>query len=129
MTRIQFQTELDIQQFVSQLDIAALETFSKEIDAAIARKKQKDKEQREKKLIQQLNIDCVLSPESWNHFQILIKKREAEPLSVEEQKELQLLIQEEEQLRLKRVEILGELSKIKNIPLLELMKQMDIQAN
>ncbi|MEM8527382.1 MAG: hypothetical protein AAGG68_22265 [Bacteroidota bacterium] len=129
MIRIQFQTELDIQQFVSQLDIAALETFSKEIDAAIAREKQKNKEQREKELIQQLNIDCVLSPEYWNRFQILVKKREEEPLSEEEQKELQLLIQEEERLRLKRVEILGELSKLRNVSLLELMKQMDIQAN
>lgn len=129
MTRIQFQTELDIRQFINQLDIVALETFSKEIDAAIARKKQKNKAQREKRLIQQLNIDCLLSPESWNRFQILINKREEELLSTEEQNELQQLIQEEEQLRLKRVEILGELSKLKNISLLELMKQMDIQAN
>lgn len=129
MTRIQFQTELDIHQLINQLSISELETFSKAINHAIEQKKLQEQEQKEKVLLKELNTNCVLPTNSWDRFQKLVNLREQGNISDDERQELEQLILEEEKLRLKRIEVLGELSKLKNVPLATLMQEMDIQYN
>lgn len=126
MEKVQIKTEVDLQHILAQLDVEQLEAYLREISTLIKRKKAADKQVLESRLLQQLNEDCVLSEEHWVLFSQLVKKREAATISESELTQLDKLVQEEEKLRLKRIQILGELSKIRGISMLKLTKDLGI---
>ncbi len=69
------------------------------------------------------------------HYQICIglvsgnycKKEPRSPLSEAEATQLENLIQEEESLQVKRVEILGKLAQLKGVTLQQVVEELDIQ--
>jgi hypothetical protein len=122
MAKVQIQTEIEIRKLLTQLKTSQLESFLHEISALITRRKAKDKKAHEGRLLQQLNEECVLSEQHWQEFVVLKAKREATDISDPELTRLGQLIQEEEQLRLKRIQILGELSQLRDISLPNLPK-------
>lgn len=126
MDKVQIHTEIDVQKLLSQFKTSQLEAFLREISALIRRRKTTDKQALEATLLQRLNEECVLSPEHWAEFNQLIQKRESKHISDQELVRLELLIQEEERLRLKRIQILGELAELKEISLPQLTKELGI---
>ena len=126
MGKVQIQTEIDIQKLLSQLETSQLEEFLSEIRALIIRRKSKDTQTLQLKLLQKLNEECVLTESHKEKFRQLTDKKETTELTANEQKELSKLIQEEESLRLKRINILGELAQLKGISLPELTKELGI---
>lgn len=126
MAKVQIQTEIDIRKLLTQLKTSQLESFLHEISALITRRKAKDKKVQEARLLQQLNEECVLSEQHWQEFTALKAKREATKISDSELTRLGQLIQEEEQFRLKRIQILGELSRLRGISLPQLTQELGI---
>ena len=126
MGKVQIQTEIDIQKLLSQLETSQLEEFLREIRALITRRKSKDTQTLQLKLLQKLNEECVLTESHKEKFRQLTAKRETTELTANEQKELSKRIKEEESLRLKRINILGELAQLKGISLPELTKELGI---
>jgi 6-phosphogluconate dehydrogenase len=126
MAKVQILTEIEIQKLLSQLKTSQLESFLREISALLARRKTKDKKALEARLLQQLNEECVLSEEHWQEFTALKAKREAIKISDAELTRLGQLIREEEKLRLKRIQILGELSQLRGTSLPQLTQELGI---
>ena len=127
MEKVQIQTEIDIQKLLAQLNTSQLEACMREISALIRLRSTTDKTALEARLLQQLNEACVLPLEDWREFTQLKEKREAESISEAELSRLAELIQQEERLRLKRVELLGALAELREISLPVLMKELGIQ--
>ncbi len=84
-------------------------------------------ESSEVELLQALNA-CTFPDEELHDLLELTEKRQFGELPEDERTRLFDLIKKEEQLRLERVNILGRLAQLKDIPLLELAEQLDIQA-
>ena len=84
-------------------------------------------ESSEVELLQALNA-CTFPDEELHDLLELTEKRQFGELPEDERTRLFDLIKKEEQLRLERVSILGRLAQLKDIPLLELAEQLDIQA-
>ncbi|GAB4423197.1 MAG: hypothetical protein OHK0039_39700 [Bacteroidia bacterium] len=126
MAKVQVQAEIDIRNLLAQLKTSQLESFLHEIAALIAQRKAENKQVQEVRLLKQLNEDCVLSEQHWQEFHALTAKREASTLSDAERTRLGRLIQEEEQVRLKRIQVLGELSQLRGISLPQLTQELGI---
>lgn len=84
-------------------------------------------ESSEVELLQLLNA-CTFPDEELREIRQLTEKRQSGELPENEHTRLFDLIKKEEQLRLERINILGRLAQLKNIPLLQLAEQLDIQA-
>ena len=69
----------------------------------------------------------VFPEEKYNRFVGLIKKRQNETISESEFEKLQKLIEEGEELDVKRIELLAKLAKSKNKSLDEIMEMLDIR--
>ncbi len=108
-------------------DVESLLSIKQQLQIALSIKQEKQQSQLELALLQQLNTECVLSEKDWERFQILISKRDNNSIKNSEKKELDALIKAEEILRVKRVQLLGALSEVKQVPLLQLMQQLDLQ--
>jgi hypothetical protein len=128
MEKVQVQTEIDIKTFLSQLGNKELEEFLREISALMTRRKTGNKKAREVELLRQLNEDCVLPESHWLRFNELTQQRDAGKLTSKESKELFSLIKQEEQLRLQRIKILGELAQIKGNTLEALTVELGINT-
>ncbi len=126
MQKIQVQTEIDIKSLLSQLHTSELEDILRETSATLARRKSNNKKSEISKLLRTLNEDCTLPAGHLEKLRSLIEKRGSGNLSLQEQKELNTLIKEEETLRLKRIKILGKLAQIKGISLQDLTEQLGI---
>ena len=109
-----------------QMDVQELEAAMREIASLLTRRKSNDPKRKEKELLRRLSEECVLPYKDLERFHFLNKKRGAAELSKKELKELFDLIEEEEAMRVKRVRILGELSLLKGVPLLQLTKNLGI---
>jgi len=84
-------------------------------------------ESSEVELLQTLN-SCTFPDEELRELLELTEKRQAQELPEHQLARLFDLIKKEEQLRLERVNILGRLAQLRGIPLLQLAKELDIQA-
>lgn len=129
MQKVQVQAEIDVKSFLSQLGTSELEDFLRETAALLKRRKVGDKKAKEAALLRRLNEECALPEAHWQRFRSLDVKRQSSELTAHESKELFQLIKEEEQLRLKRIQILGELAQIKGISLPEIAKELGIKAS
>jgi len=124
MSKVQINTEIDLLSVLPQLDTSDLERYAKEIAKLLAQRKTKSKKAKIADLLQTLNEKCVLSEKESSRFYELRTKRNREE---KELKELFKLIKAEENLRIKRIKILGEISKLRNIPLAKLNKELGIK--
>ena len=84
-------------------------------------------ESSETELLQALN-SCAFPDEELRELLELTEKRQAKELPEHELTRLFGLIKKEEQLRLERINILGRLAQVRGIPLLQLAKDLNIQA-
>ena len=84
-------------------------------------------ESSEAELLLALN-SCRFPDAELHELLSLTEKRQGQELPEHELTRLFDLIKKEEQLRLERVKILGQLAQLRGIPLLQLAKQLDIQA-
>jgi DNA-binding MarR family transcriptional regulator len=126
MQKVQVQAEIDIKSFLAQLGNSELEAFLREVSALLAQRKAKDKAALEAALLLRLNEECELPPAHWARFEVLSDKREAEALTPSEQDELLSLIKAEEQLRLRRIQVLGELAQLRGTSLPELAEALGL---
>ena len=123
------QAYLRFRDLLPQMDVQELEAAMREITSLLTRRKSKDPKRKEKELLQQLNEECVLPQKNLERFYFLNKKREAGELPKKELEELFALIKEEEAMRLKRVKVLGELSLLKGMPLLQSTKELGLTSS
>ena len=110
-----------------ELDVSDLEQLIKDASALVIRKKAKDNKQLESDLLFQLNHVYVPSQEHLNQFFKLVDKRDKEIISAKELKELQLLIDEEEAFQVERIKIVGKLSQLWDIPMMEVVKKLGLK--
>lgn len=80
----------------------------------------------ETQLLQQINQG--LSATEWQRYNNLIAQRRAETLTPEEQTELIAFSDRLESLNAHRIELLGQLAHLRQVPLRELMHQLGIQT-
>ena len=128
MSKIQIKAEVDIKSLIKELNTLELESFVREITSVLDRRKTKNKKIKEVRLLEQLNLECVLFEEDLNRFVFLKNKRQKTELPEHELNELFDLISKEEKLRLKRINVLGELALLKGISLQELITQLEINS-
>lgn len=119
--------KFDIPTFLAQFNTDELEAFKVEVEADIMRRKTIDKKVREVVLLQALN-DCVLPEKNLKRALHLDEKRKQNQLNSNELEDFLKLAQEEEELRLKRVRLLGELAQIKNKSLTQLTEELGIKS-
>ncbi|MEM8888396.1 MAG: hypothetical protein AAGD28_10485 [Bacteroidota bacterium] len=77
-------------------------------------------------LLQQINDG--LSQEELEELNVLIAKREAEEISEPELHRLILLTEKMERLNVERMQLIAELSSIRNVSIRDLIKELDIRA-
>jgi hypothetical protein len=110
-----FKQGLKLDQFISQF----LEnTFSEETPS------RPSVSAREATLLQQVNLD--ISPEIWHQYEILKKKFQKKTLTEKELAQLQGITEKVEAANVKRIEVLGELAQIRNVPLPVVMAQLGL---
>lgn len=129
MFRIPINTEIDSQTFlksVANLSLSELETFAKELNALIRKRKKKEIKNQEKALLSQLN-QMVLTKDKHEKILELSPKVELETISIKEKKELQQLLEEAEELRNGRVKIMIELAQLKSVSLSTIMKDLGLK--
>ena len=127
MSKVQIKTEIDLSAILPQLDTSDLEKYAKEIAKLLTQRKAKSKKAKIAELLRQLNKECVLPEGDLERFYELKSKREKAALPPKEEKLFFKLIKEEEKLRIKRIEILGEIAQLKDIPLAKLNKELGIK--
>ena len=128
MSKIQIQSEIDTQSLltgVSEMPVQELESFVRELNALITRKKTKDIAHREKILISKINR-TVLEKSKAETYQKLILQSETVAISIEDNNRLLELVAEEENLRNERLKYLIELAQLRNIPVIQLMNNLGI---
>jgi hypothetical protein len=128
MSKIQIQSEIDTQSLltgVSEMPVQELESFVRELNALITRKKTKDIAHREKILISKINR-TVLEKSKAETYQKLILQSETVGISIEDNNRLLELVTEEENLRNERLKYLIELAQLRNIPVIQLMNNLGI---
>ncbi|MFN7116347.1 MAG: hypothetical protein ACK4TA_06070 [Saprospiraceae bacterium] len=126
MSKIQVQAEVDVQSLLAQMDTDELEGLVREASALLTQRKSDRNKSQVTQLLQQLNEECALPEAHWQAFHALLQKRATQTLSEADQAQLDALIQEEEKLRLKRIQILGELAEIKGISIQQMAAELGI---
>lgn len=127
MQQIKVKADIDVNHLLSNLQTDELEMVIREASAMLTQRKTLDKKTQEAMLLIKLNEECMLPDAHWSRFRELTAKRDAGQLTWHDQSELLQLIEAEEQIRLVRIKILGELAQLKGISLAELVKQLGIQ--
>lgn len=127
MQQIKVKADIDVNHLLSNLQTDELEMVIREASAMLTQRKTLDKKSQEALLLNRLSEECMLPDAHWTRFRELTAKRETGLLTEENQVELLQLIEAEEQIRLVRIKILGELAQLKGISLAELVKQLGIQ--
>lgn len=128
MQKIQIQAEVDIKSLLAQMDTDDLEEFVQNASAVLTQRRTTNVKAKETELLQRLNEECTLPDMHWTRFRELLQKRATQSLSEAEATQLENLIQEEESLRVKRVEILGKLAQLKGVTLEQVVEEVDIQS-
>jgi len=127
MSKVQIKTEIDLLAVLPQLETSDLERYAKEITKLLTQRKAKSKKAKIAELLRTLNEECVLPEGDLDRFYELKSKREKAELLPKELKTFFKLIKEEEKLRIKRIEVLGEIAQLKDIPLAKLNKELGIK--
>jgi len=127
MSKVQIKTEIDLLAILPQLDTNDLERYANEIAKLLTQRKAKNKKAKIAELLITLNEECVLPEGDLERFYELKSKREKAALPSKEEKLFFKLIKEEENLRIKRIEILGQIAQLKDIPLTKLNKELGIK--
>lgn len=128
MTKIQIQTEIDAQTFlssVSQIPVNELEYFVRELNALITRRKESNKEYRDRALLSKIN-QAVLPKGQTERYVSLHLKLEAETISESEYQEFMDLVAQEELLRNERVKYMIELSQLRGVSLPQVMNSLGL---
>jgi hypothetical protein len=128
MTKIQIQTEIDAQTFmssVSQIPVNELEYFVRELNALITRRKTDDKTYRERALLSKIN-QAILPKGKTERYVNLHLKLEAETISESEYQEFMSLVAREEELRNERVKYMIELSQLRGVSLPQVMNSLGL---
>lgn len=115
----------DILNGVSKLDTPDLEAFVEKVLALRAQRTVSGMPEEEAELLQKINRG--LPANTANRLIFLNKKREETSLTNTELEELLAITEAIEQLNLERVQYLGVLANLKNVPVRELMQQLGIQ--
>ncbi|MCY7406335.1 MAG: STAS/SEC14 domain-containing protein [Alkalinema sp. CAN_BIN05] len=113
----------DLLTAVAQLGTSELEAFSIQISNLVAQRKSLDNP--EQKLLQKIH-QSIPQPIQ-QQITILLKKREAETLTPEENQEFIQLTQQVETLNVDRITHLAALAKLRNQPLKQLMQDLNLQ--
>ena len=111
---------------VEQLNQPDLERFVSQIIALQAQRKASSLPHAEAELLLKIN-QCIPS-DSQQHYNELIAKREAENLTINEQRELFRLTEQIEKLQTQRIEYLADLARLRGISLIALMENLGIQT-
>lgn len=119
--------ELDLTKVLKNLKISDLEQLIREASALVTRRKAKKNKSLASELLFQLNHVNVPSQEQLNRFFELVAKRNQETITVKELKELQTLIDEEEAFQVERIKILGQLSQIWDMPIMQVVKKLGLK--
>lgn len=128
MTKIQIQTEIDAQTFlssVSQIPVNELEYFVRELNALITRRKESNKEYRDRALLSKIN-QAILPKDKTERYISLHLKLEAETISESEYQEFMDLVAQEEELRNERVKYMIELSQLRGVTLPQVMSSLGL---
>jgi uncharacterized protein (DUF1778 family) len=128
MPTVQVQAELSVDELIeaaSQLSQSELEQFVAQVLALQARRKAPSLSQEETALL--MRINSGLPAEVRRRYQELIDKRREERLTQNEYEELLRLTDTAEKRQAERLEALVELSRLRNVPLPELMQTLGIK--
>lgn len=128
MTKIQIQTEIDTQTFlssVSQIPVNELEYFVRELNALITRRKESNNEYRDRALLSKIN-QAILPKGQTERYVSLHLKLESETISESEYQEFMDLVAQEEELRNERVKYMIELSQLRGVTLPQVMSSLGL---
>lgn len=128
MSKIQVQAEVDVKSLLAQMDTDELEGLVREASALLTQRKSDSGKSQITQLLQRLNEECALPEAHWEAFHFLSQKRATQGLSETEQAALDALIQKEEALRLKRIQLLGELAQLKGVSILQMAEELGIHS-
>ena len=128
MSTVQTQAVLDTRVFLAgaeNIKTDELETFVRELNGIIFRRKSSDTAYRQRELLRLIN-QTVLPKAQRERYMELAEQLDAETIGEPERQEFLQLVAMEEGLRNERVRLLIELSQLRHIPLSELMEEMGL---
>lgn len=128
MPTIQLEAQLSAEQLlkaVGQLSTPELETFAERIFVLRAERVAPRLPADEASLLQQINQG--LPDDLQNRFDELVARRRAETLTPQEHAQLLALTEQIEQADARRLEHLVELSRLRKVPLKQLMEQLGLR--
>ena len=109
---------------VERLDNRSLDIFIDNVMSLRVRREVSNKQRQEALLLEKINKSLPLK--QVERFRMLNKKRLDETLTASEYDELLILLEKTEKLNTNRVKHLSALARLRNVPVRELMKQLDI---
>lgn len=129
MSAIQYQPKINIEisdllQMVQQLKLEDLQYFSQQIEKITAERIKKQQEIKEAELLKKVDLD--LTGEDKRRYEELHEYLRNETLTDDQQKELLKLEKKREQLNVKRMMALVELSKIRKVNIEELIISLNL---
>lgn len=127
MSSIQIKSSITLEELiqgVTQLEGEELDRLIREVLSIRARRNLSNLEKRESELLELINES--IPAETWERFQELNEKREAENLSDEENKELIGITTEMEARNVQRIQYLSELALLRHTDLRTLMQELGI---
>ena len=107
-----------------RLDNRSLDTFIEHILSLRVQRKTSDKQKEEADLLQKINKS--LSIQEIDRFNFLNEKHSEENITEQEYTEYLVLIQKIEKLNVKRLKYLISLAQLRNVTVLEVMKQLGL---
>ena len=116
----------DVLKGISELDTKDLENFMQKLGHLIARRKVTTLPEREAVLL--MKINNAIPPTLQKRYETLLEKNREERITPIEHQELLKVIEKVEVKNAERLEHLIELSRLRNISLDELMKQLHLNA-
>jgi hypothetical protein len=111
---------------VERLDNRSLDIFIDSIVSLRVRREVSNQQRQEALLLEKINKS--LSLKQVERFRMLNEKRLDEALTTFEYDELLILLEKTEKLNTNRIKHLSALARLKNMPVRELMKQLDINS-
>lgn len=109
---------------VERLDNRSLDIFIDNVMSLRVRREVSNKQRQEALLLEKINKSLPLK--QVERFRMLNKKRLDETLTASEYDELLILLEKTEKLNTNRVKHLSALARLRNVPIRELMMQLDI---
>ena len=129
MTTLQIQSKVTIElkqilDSIAQVDTAELEQFLSQVSVMLAQRRAPSLSAQESALLYKINLG--LPAQTQQRYMELSGKLQSNTITLTEQEELLLLIDEIERADGERLQALIELAQVRNVALPELMKQLGI---